>query len=106
MKFRVRTERPAAASPATGRSRGRPDWLTEWLANRGQYVKLSCGHLEDLNYGAILLLARFGADKGRCVMCERCNIWVDVEKSVKLEEYFAHRYGITPSSQIPDEPLF
>lgn len=106
MKFRARFERPAATSPAAGRSRGRPDWLAEWLANKGHYVKLSCGHLEDLNYGALLIIARFGIQKGRCVMCERCNIWVDVEKPITMQEYFAHRYGITPSSTIPDEPLF
>lgn len=106
MKFRAPTFRPAAGTPVAGRSRGTPDWLKEWLEKRGQYVKLSCGHLEDLNYGALLIIARFGLHKGRSVMCEQCNIWVDVTAPITMHEYYAHRYGITPSSTIPDEPLF
>lgn len=101
MRFKKPFERPIPTSPGIGRSRGRPDWLTEWLENRGQYVLLSCGHKEDLKYGHLLIIHKFGLDKGRIVMCERCNIWVSVARPITMQDYFG-----LPALTTHSEPMF
>lgn len=37
------------AGPMGNNSPGRPDWFAEWLANKGQWVKLECGCIEDVH---------------------------------------------------------
>lgn len=103
MRFRKPTLIPAPRTTGAGigRSRGTPDWLKEWLANRGQYVKLSCGCYEDLTYGALLIIAKFGLQREKTVYCERCNIFAAVRAKATSHEFFG-----LPRNHPPEEPLF
>ena len=105
MKFR-RFNASAPISPGAEAPRGyplvrAPDWRKEWLANRPQYVLLSCGCFEDLKYGAILIIAVFGIARYKTVFCERCNDWAKVERSAT-----SHEYQKLPPITIPEVPLF
>lgn len=101
MRFKKAYERPAPTSLGAGRSRGRPDWMAEWLANQTQYMLMSCGHYEDLTYGHLLIIAVFGENAGRIVMCERCNRWVSAVRKATMHEFFG-----LPSAPTSEEPLF
>lgn len=101
MKFRKPTIGPAPTSSGAGPSRGRPDWLKEWLENQVHYVQLSCTHYEDLTYGHLLIIAVFGKNKGRIVMCERCNVWVSVVRKASMHEYFG-----LPAAASTEVPMF
>lgn len=94
--------RPTAAPRAPGArgafaSPGRPQWLIDWIADKGKFVKLACGHNEDLNDRCLIVVG-----KDHAVLCERCNTWTTVEKSINLYEYHT---GKEPPVQ-PDEPPF
>ena len=74
----------------------RPDWLREWLANKSQFVLLSCGHKEDLNHNTMLLIR-----DDHFVMCVQCDDWARVVESLGLLKY----HGI-PEPEETDIPLF
>lgn len=102
MKF---IEKSASAGPNAPRSgasvHSRPDWLKDWIANKGQYVKLTCGHRVDLNERTVLIdITKVdGAKKVWCYMHE--DVY-DIEKSIGV---FEMHYGFPPPP-IPDEPMF
>lgn len=73
-----------------------PEWLTEWIANKGRYALLSCGHKEDINHNTILVVGR-----DHSILCAQCDEWSTVEKRLTFNEYVD-----LPPHVIPDEPLF
>lgn len=70
------------------------EWLKEWIENKGRWVELECGHIDDLNDRALLLIKTFD---GCTIGCEKCNRFVSIARSLKTKN---------PPAQIPDEPLF
>lgn len=76
----------------SGRTRAFNGWLKEWKANRGKWVELSCGHKDDLNDAALLIINMFdGCD----VYCETCGVFASVVAPYKYQ-----------SPVYPIEPLF
>ena len=65
-------------------------WRKEWLENKGQYVRLECGHVEDLHDRTIVIIKTFD---GCEVLCERCNSFETVIGT--------HRYQSPEYSQDP-----
>lgn len=82
----------------------RADWLTEWLANKGQYVVLDCGCSEDLKWRGLTILVKYGGPLGkrRVVFCERCNQFSLVKKSATFYEYV----GGKKPPPIPEDPPY
>jgi hypothetical protein len=78
----------------------RPDWVKEWIANKGQYVTLECGHREDLKNRTLMIKVFGGNDKA--VWCYDCEDMSTVVKAIGLYEY---HFGY-PAPAIPDNPLF
>lgn len=76
----------------------RPDWLQEWIENKGQYVKLRCGHRLDLKDDRTMTKVD-GQKKAWCYMHEDV---VEIEKSIGLFEF---HYGFPPPPT-PDEPPY
>ena len=71
--------------------------MTEWIKDQGRWVELTCGHKEDLNDKALLIIAVFGKHgKGTDVLCERCNKFVGVKAKWKTP----------PKQAISNEPMF
>ena len=97
MKFRTVTVPDAPTGVRHGHVNGKPEWLREWLANQGRYVMLTCGHKEDLNDSALLIIYVFGKHgKGTDILCEQCNKFVGVKAKWKQP----------PKQVIPNEPMF
>jgi hypothetical protein len=69
-------------------------WLKEWIENKGRWVLLDCGHVEDLNDRAMLIIRTFD---GCTVGCEQCNRFASVVKTLQSK---------TPITETADEPLF
>lgn len=68
-------------------------WLKDWLANQGEYVRLACGHTEDLkDRGATIV--------GKRVLCDECG-WTSIKRSISFGEYIGLRREPTP-----DDPPF
>lgn len=88
MKFRKPSGVPEPsgnAAPVSRRTGARkPEWLREWIADQGVYVLLSCGHKENLNDRALLIIARLD---GTYVICERCNDMAAVVRHMQFREY-------------------
>jgi hypothetical protein len=70
------------------------EWLKEWIENKGQWVELECGHIEDIGDRSLIVIKAF---KGCTVGCERCNKFVSVVRTMVRK---------TPPVKQPDEPLF
>lgn len=81
--------------------KAKPDWLKEWIANKGKYVRLACGHRVDLNDRTVLteVVKQDGAKRVWCYMHEEVY---DIEKSIGLFEW---HYGFPPPVQ-PEFPEF
>jgi len=80
------------------------DWRREWLANQGRYVRLICGHFEDLNRNGILPITAFNTDKGkrRVVMCWDCGEHQYVDRASDYREVL----GWEPLPAMPEEPQY
>jgi hypothetical protein len=70
------------------------DWLKEWIENKGRWVLLECGCIDDLNDRAMTIIKTF---EGCTVGCERHNRFVSVVRTLSRK---------TPPVKQPDEPLF
>jgi uncharacterized protein YlaI len=94
VKF-VRPNVPAGNAPGghVGAPQSR-DWLKEWIENKGRWVRLICGHIEDLNDRTLTILKTF---PGTEVLCNECNRFVLVKESLRTKR---------PPTKIPDEPLY
>ena len=80
----------------------RPAWLREWLADKGEYVELACGHKENINDRSTLsILQKAFGEKQLHVFCERCDDFRHVAKSLGIREYLGIQ---TPENS--DVPLF
>lgn len=86
--------------PPVHQSHGRPQWLKDWIADKGRYVLLKCGHKDDLNDQSMIIIRAFGK-RQVTVFCERCNDFVHIDKTVGFREY-----ANIHAAAIPDEPLF
>lgn len=64
-------------------------WLKEWLENQGQYVRLECGHTEDLKDRGALII-------GNRVLCDECG-WTSVRRSIRFLEYIGLKRTPTPA---------
>lgn len=80
----------------------RPQWLKDWIADKGQWVLLSCGHKDNMNDRATIVIRIFGTRNVE-VFCERgkCYRFVSIVRLMKFKEY-----ADIPNTAIPDEPLF
>lgn len=76
----------------------RPDWLKDWIENKGQYVRLDCGHRLDLK-GEITLTTVDGTRQAWCYMHEET---VGIGKPIGLFEF---HYGFPPPEE-PDTPQY
>lgn len=76
----------------------KPQWLREWIEDQGHYVLLSCGHRENMNDRATLIIARIS---GVYIVCEKCRDLAAVVKHMKFTEY-----AQIPAKAETDEPLF
>ena len=100
----MRLIRPGDAPPPDrGRGIAHPykkhEWFREWLANKGRYVLLTCGHKEDINFrGILIIMAVF---KEIDVFCDRCNKWATIKSKISFMEY-----AEVPPLKESDEPLF
>lgn len=91
---------PHSPGSFTGKPPGRPGWLKDWIASKGKYVLLVCGHKADLNDRGQTTLE--GETKGDLLtICCHCWQIVAVERHINWNEYTG-----TPTATIPDEPLF
>ena len=100
MRLTKPSAKPAPTSLRGGLSHAiRPQWLKDWIADQGHYVKLACGHKDNLNDRALLIIAAFGKSQVT-VFCERCNLFTAVVRKMTFREYA----NIT--AVIPDDPLF
>ena len=81
---------PAASDhPATDRVRldrieyrGRPQWLRDWIADKGVYVELECEHKDNINDRSTLsIMVKVFGVKQIQVYCETCNIFRRVVKT-------------------------
>lgn len=89
MQFRKSTESLAGSVPArvSGYPRKRrSQWLIDWIQERGHYVRLACGHLESFADAdtSLCLIQTF---PGIEILCEKCEQFSKVEKSISLFEY-------------------
>jgi hypothetical protein len=95
----------AGPSLPRGASVGRvqsKQWFREWLAERPRYVILGCGHHEDMSLPTLLAVKALGGKTGDVhVLCERCNQFSRVVKSIGFLEYA----GIKPVPT-PELPLY
>lgn len=111
MKFRRINDVPARRDSGGYVSRGRPDWLKEWIANLGKWARVSCGHSVDLNDRSLLIIGVFGFDrknerlaKSRSdILCERCDEFVSVVCPITLMEHMGFQNADAMEST---EPLF
>ena len=103
MQFKKAMETPAGDKPAgaSGPPRGRrPQWLMDWIAEHGIYVVLECGHKD--SFATIeITLCLIRTFPGMEVLCNECNAFRKVAKSVTLIEYM----GI-PTPERSSEPPF
>lgn len=93
----IRPGNVAASNTGGSYTHARPqglEWRKEWLANQGQYVTLQCGHEEDLNDKAILIIKSFD---GCTILCEQCNRFVSIIGPAKRRK---------PATEQNDEPPF
>jgi len=78
----------------------KPGWLKDWIADKGRWALLKCGHKCDLNERGQILLE--GEKKGDLlVICEKC--W-QIPKVARHLTY--HEYRGIPAAVTPEEPLF
>jgi len=91
---------PHSPGSFVGKPTGKPDWYKEWIADKGRWVLLKCGHKADLNErGQIYLTGDKPGDI--LVICEKCWQIPAVERHLSYAEY----RGI-PTAVIPQDPLF
>jgi hypothetical protein len=76
-----------------------PEWKKEWLANLPRFVRMECGHGEDISIQTIVV-KEFGTSELQ-VFCLPCDSLQKVTKRETLAEHL----GIV-AAVIPDEPLF
>jgi hypothetical protein len=102
MKFRVPSVSPRPDSPGTGgfRSRGRPEWLKEWLENRGKWLVLDCGCEEAWDEKSMTVLYLFGPEEIQ-IFCETCQRFAKWKEWISWTQYL----NISPAAT-SDEPLF
>jgi len=102
VKFKKPSVGPAPISPGggIGRSRGTPQWMLDWIANKGKWCLLSCGCKDAWDDRSMTILYRFGA-KSTEIWCDRCQRFVLWVKWIEFTEY----KDIAPAV-IPDEPPF
>lgn len=80
----------------------RPAWLKQWLEDKGKWVKLECGHKENINdRSALVILQKTFGKKNIHVYCETHNAFFAVERALTFNEY----RGVA-AKPIPDEPEF
>jgi hypothetical protein len=75
-----------------------PAWLTEWIANKPEFVVLDCGHKTDVKIPNTILIGFPGGVRVECVPCGK---FVNVKRHIKLLEF----KGIA-ASKITEEPMF
>lgn len=103
---RPKTRNPGSPSDSqgsfVGRPMKRPHWLMDWIANKGKYVQLACGHKVDLKWHGQTTLEGLG-DKANEVLtnCDRCGTFSAIERGLSWNEF----KGI-PTAVMPEEPLF
>jgi hypothetical protein len=83
-----------------------PEWLREYIEDQGQFALLQCGHKENLNDKAVLLIVTLAKItkqpwKNTQVFCERCNQFTGVDRHMKF-----HEYAGIPERPETDIPLF
>jgi hypothetical protein len=103
MKFRKTSD--ALASPAPARVSGyprsrRPQWLVDWIKERGHYVMLACGHMDSFADAdtTVCLIRTF---PGLELLCSECEQFSKVIKSVSLFDYMGIAKPVNAST-----PLF
>jgi len=89
MQFKRSPESPAAPIAAGGSHSPRyrrPQWLVDWIRNRGYYVILECGHWESFAEAdtTLCLIKTF---EGLEVHCIDCDGFCKVVNSLTLCEY-------------------
>lgn len=94
----VRPSIPHSPQGSGGGSHVRADWIRDWLANKGRYVALSCGHQTDLNHNCTTIIVRDDYQ----VICTECDDWAKVVKQLTLGEYV----GLPPEPDYGDTPPF
>lgn len=102
MQLRRPSQNPGNAphSRDSAAFRPKPSWLREWIADKGRWVELTCGHKADLNERGQLYLE--GEKKGDLlVICEQCWQIPAVKRHLTYAEYRGIPTAITPA-----EPLF
>lgn len=78
-----------------------PRWYVEWLRNKGRWVELLCGCIEDINLpSSVLILTRKPE-----IYCDTHHDFFTIKRSVKFKEVIEKRLGIT-IKEIPAEPLY
>lgn len=76
----------------------KPQWLRDWIEDQGSFVLLSCGHKENMNDRASIIIARIA---GVYLVCPRCNDLAAVVRHMKFTEY-----AQIPPKVESDIPLF
>lgn len=75
----------------------------DWIANKGKYVLLACGHKVDLKWrGQVTLEGLEDTNKNDVLTnCEPCGKFVAIVRGLSYSEF----RGV-PTAVIPGEPLF
>jgi hypothetical protein len=78
-----------------------PTWYVDWLKDKGKWVELSCGCIEDIHLpSAVAILT-----KKPQIYCNSCNEFHTVKRPVKFREVIEKKLGIKIKEQ-PSEPLY
>lgn len=105
MKFKRPTQdlgsAPHSQGSFVGKPNLRPDWLRDWIANKGKWVQLACGHKVDLKWPGQYILEGLDGVKEVVTNCEPCGQFSAIERGLSYREY----RGI-PTAVTPDEPMF
>lgn len=95
---------PSDATRTQGPRAVGTDWVRDWVANKGQFVRLDCKHFADLKCNGTLVGYRFGAGvkKSRLVLCVTCGEHSAVMRAATVFEVL----GWPKIPPIPEEPPF
>jgi len=95
-----RQPRPVIRERVTRTPKRIPDWLRDHIADKGEFVLLDCGHKDNINARATLIIAAV-MGRGTQVFCERCGHFAGVVRHMRFREY-----ADIPEKPNSDIPLF